>query len=64
MDGKPPDAIFGSSDSESDSDYIEENVDIQVPVDPEISRYPTRTRKQREIPGTIPWDALDLQDEH
>lgn len=43
-----------SSDDENDYDEIEDDNHVQNPQ----SRYPTRHRTQRQIPGTIPWDAV------
>ena len=60
-----------SSDGETESDITHDGSSVYEPsdtstasddsdVNEESRRYPARVRVQREIPGAIPWDAVEM----
>ena len=71
---QPPVDVSGdecSSDGETDSDSTHGGSSVYEPsdnssasddsdVNEEPRRYPARVRVLREIPGAIPWDAVEL----
>ena len=46
--------------SDDESDYSPSDSDVSDHDVIEDRRYPIRQRVQREIPGAIPWDAIQL----
>ena len=64
----PPPEINDDSSTESGTDYESEfeietdesDSDDGIIEDAGVRRYPTRNRTSREIPGAIPWSAIQL----
>ena len=54
------------SAAEEDMEPVPQPEGIDEPVVPNPApverRYPTRERQQREIPGTVSWDSVNLDD--
>ena len=51
------------SNDESDDDYVsctEEENKPDEEIQPTNNRYPKRKRTQRQIPGAIPWDMIQI----
>ena len=55
-----PSSEYDGSDSELDSDDFSSEEEVVADPAPVGSRFPVRNRRQREIPGAVPWSSVRL----